>query len=123
MLINKAKQLYADCDNADPNITILMPFRLPEFKDRNVFYTMFLGQLIHKYAIEQTVNDEWVKFNRESFYVNKNDKEGWKSLKSTCYRLEKKGLIETKFENGSNFVRLNKSNDEIFNPELYKRPE
>jgi hypothetical protein len=116
----KAKKLYLECNNTDPDVNMLMPFKLPIFKGKNIQHGLFVAQLISKYALDETEEDEWIEFSRESFYIPKGDKESWTSLKSTCYRLEKKGFVETKSENGFNYVRLTNNNDEIFNPESYK---
>jgi hypothetical protein len=50
--------------------------------------------------------------------IRKDDKEGWKSLKSTIYRLEKKEMVQTAFKNSKNYIRL--SADDLFNAEIYK---
>ncbi|MEH7114522.1 hypothetical protein V7124_19475 [Neobacillus niacini] len=121
MISTKAKKLYVDCKNTDPEISILMPFHVEKFQGRNFHHAMIIGQLINKYALGQFEEDEWIEFSRENFYIQKSDKEGWTNLKSNVYRLEKKGFVETKFENGVNFIRLTNNNDEIFNAEVYKR--
>jgi len=116
----KAKQLYLDCDNTDPNMSMLMPYRLEKIEKRNIYFAMLIGQLINKYALED-FEDDWLEYSRETFYIGKQDKEGWSSVKSTVYRLEKKGYVETKFENGMDYIRLANGNDDIFDVEIYKR--
>ncbi|WP_336864676.1 hypothetical protein [Peribacillus frigoritolerans] len=116
----KAKQLYLACDNCDPEVSTLMPFFLFEGKRGGIYPQMLLGMMINKYATEK-FEDDWIPFNKESFYIGKQDKEGWVNYKKYAYRLKKKGYVEMKFENNQNWIRL--TTDEPYNPELYKRKE
>ncbi|WP_026576734.1 hypothetical protein [Bacillus sp. UNC438CL73TsuS30] len=121
-LTEKAKKLYLDCDNTDSKKGVLIPLYLENFNKINIYYCMVIGHLINKYATEE-LEDDWIEYSRESFFIGKHDKEGWTKLKSSVYRLEKKGYVKTKFENGVNYIRLTNEHAEIFNAELYKRKD
>lgn len=114
----KAKELYAACGNTDPNENTLLPFYYEPIKEKLIYYPMVLGLMINHYAT-QDFEDDWIPMNRESFFIGKDDKEGWTQYKSVVYKLEKKGFIESKFESNQNYIRL--THDELYNPEIYKR--
>lgn len=115
--IELAKQLYINCDNTDPKQSTLMPVHF--FKE--IYTPLLVGKLVNAYANEDCLKDDWVIFNKQNFYMGKWDKEGWTNAKRCMYKLEKKGFIESKFENNQNYVRLISSL--FYDREIYKRKE
>lgn len=116
----KSKQLYLECNNTDPNVSTLMPFHFEGFQGLRgeIYYSMISGMMINSYAIKD-FEDDWIPFNPETFSLGNTDKEGWKDIKSTVYRMEKKGFVETTMKESKNYIRL--TCDDIFNADIYKR--
>ena len=113
----KAKQLYVECDNCNPNESTLMPWNYQGIQDKDIYYPMVFGMMINKYALEE-FEDDWIPLERETFYIQKSDKEGWTATKSVIYRMEKKGYVETTLKDNKNYIRL--TCDDLFNADIYK---
>lgn len=113
-----AKQLYIDCGNTNPHQHTLMPWNYEPIKDKDIFYSMILGTMINRYAVDEFEGD-WIPFDRDQFRIAWDDNEGWKNVKKTAYRLEKKGFVESKFDSGKNFIRL--TDRGIYDAAIYQR--
>lgn len=113
----KAKQLYLECDGTNPEVNTLMPFHYKGFQGKHIQFTMIAGIMINRYASEEYKND-WIPYNKDNFHIGKWDKEGWNNMKSEVYKMEKKGLVETKLEDNQTYIRL--TVDELFNSNIYK---
>jgi len=111
----KAKQLYVNCENTNPNENTLLAYGLKE-KGFDFYGHLVMGLLVNRYATGKVT--DWAPLNKETFTVFNN--EDWTNTKRTLYKLEKKGYVETKFENNQNFVRL-LDNDFIFDEKTYRR--
>jgi len=111
----RAKQLYVDCENTNPNDNTLLAYGfIKKGFDFNAF--MVMGMLVNRYATGKVT--DWAPLNKETFMVF--NKEDWTNVKSALYKLEKKGYVETKFENNQNYVRL-LDNDFVFDENTYRR--
>ena len=114
----KARKLYEDCNNANPVENTLMTRHYKPFKLKGGFRYGFIASiLINQYALEDYEGD-WIPLNRETFYIQKWDKEGWTSTKRDIYQMEKKGFVETTFKDSKNYIRL--TCDDLYNADLYR---
>ena len=115
----KARKLYEECDNANPVENTLMAWDYEGFQGLRgeIHYSMVAGIMINSYAVKEFKND-WIPLERETFYIQKWDKEGWTSTKNTIYKMKKKGFVETTLIDNKNYIRL--TCDDLYNAEIYK---
>ncbi|PFI26430.1 hypothetical protein COI53_27520 [Bacillus thuringiensis] len=112
----KAKKLYEMC-NTDPKISTLMPLQALNGRG-SVYYGLVAGLLINHYALNR-YNSEFIPVTKDTFNINVWDKEGWKNIKKSLYKLQKKKLIEMVDDGAEKSVRI--IDDVFYNPEVYKR--
>ncbi|PEU82126.1 hypothetical protein CN386_07920 [Bacillus cereus] len=111
----KAKQLYEAC-STDPQVSTLMPSKA--FNTRgSIYHALVVGMLINQYATNEFDND-YIPVTKDTFFINSWDKEGWKNIKWSLYKLQKKNLIEILDTGLEKSVRI--ITDKFYNPEVYK---
>lgn len=111
----KAKELYVNCDNTDPNESTLMPFHYERFMDTDILFNMVAAFLINRYAL-QNYNQDWIPY-AEGIRVHKNS-QMWNELKLIVNNMEELEFLETKVEKNQTFIRW--CDDGIYEPENYQ---
>lgn len=113
----KAKKLYESCE-VNPEENTLLPVKYFDSQTGGIFHAMVLGNLINRYS-QETYEDDWIPLTKETFHIGKQDDDGWKSIKNSIYKLEKKKFVETTMNENQNYIRI--STDTFYDAEMYRR--
>ncbi|WP_176520585.1 hypothetical protein [Bacillus thuringiensis] len=111
------KKSFVRNSNTDPEISTLTPLKALNCRG-SVHYEMVAGFLINHYALNR-YNSEFIPVTKDTFNINAWDKEGWKNIKKSLYKLQKKKLIEMIDDGAEKSFRI--IDDVFYNPEVYKR--
>jgi hypothetical protein len=117
--IEKAKQLYIDCDNCNPNENTLMAFYVPWFEERDIYQTLAVSLMINKLACKTDDND-WLSKREILWCKNIGDR---KEINKVLYRLTKKGILDVKEIENTKYYRLLDTVEGLFDYSYYKRPQ